>query len=1377
MEGGGGAGGGAGGSGGGGFGAGGGGGPGTVRVFSFLNGKWVQKGSDLTSDTNGDMFGGRVSLSSDGSILAVGATGDSSGGIDSGTVFIYEWNGSSWDIKGSAIIGDSSGDMLSGRGKALEISSDGSTVIVGSSDFNSDKGIAKVYKWDGSASWGKLGGDFTGSAGDDLGWATAISSDGTIIAVSSRDAENTGSNKGIVQIYEWDGSSWSQKGSDIEGEANSDRSGSAISMSNDGSVISIGAYGNDDGGLNAGHVRVFAWDGSSWSQRGNDFDGDANDSNWRNQLSGDGSTLAIGQVAANSQAGQVKVYEWDGSSWSQKGTTLAGETSDMFGGGLSLSDDGSMLGVGSSGADTYGSSDNVGSFKIFKFNSTDVTAPTITGVTSSTSDGTFIIGDSISISISFSDSVNVVTTGGTPTLELETGTTNRTATYSSGTGTSTLVFTYTVQSGDTATDLDYVSTSSLALNSGTIKDASGNDANLTLASPGASGSLANSKAFVIDGNAPTISGVTSSTSDGTFKIGDSISISVSFSDSVNVVTTGGTPTLDLETGTTNRTATYSSGTGTSTLVFTYTVQSGDTATDLDYVSTSSLALNSGTIKDASGNDATLTLATPGASGSLAYSKAFVIDGIAPTFTSGSTNTTGTKVILTYNETLSATTAATSAFSVTTAGASNSVTDATVSGSTVELTLTTAVKNDEAVTVTYIDPSGSDDANAIQDAAGNDVATLISTSVTNNSTVAGTPPTLLSSSPVDDASSITTSSNIVLTFSEAVDLETGNIVIYKASDDSVVETFDVASSTLVTGTGTNTITINPTSDLAEQTSYYIQIAGTAFDDIAGNSYVGINSVSTFSFTTADETAPTFTSTTPANGATSVATSTNLSFTFSEAVVAKTGNLTIYNSADDSVFATISVSDTSLVSGSGTSTITVDPLSDLEEQTSYYAYIDATAFDDIAGNSLAGVSDKTSYTFTTADETAPTLSSTSSTSISENTTSVHTYTTDETVTWSLNGGNDSALFAINSSTGALTFTTAPDYESPTDSDSNNTYVVVVRATDAASNTSDQTLTVSVSDVDDNPTYSLSTSINVPQENYSLTTTVNTSYVDTGTTLYWSVSGTNVDLADFSTGDLTGSDTVASDGTFSFTHFIANDGSTEGYETFDIKLFSDSGRTTQVGDTKSILIRDSAITEQIAEINSELSTITAMHTVGQQYTLAYIRDYDGNLHANSNEVADTVKSSYKYQGMIDVNADSISEAIYTNKESGRWVTASIDSTTGNADFTDYGQNGTTRIVGIYIDPLVTSGEVVAGSDHDSQRRFQNDLEIDNLLAKTSGDYDGDGFQEVYWKTVDGTAYLRALMHDDGNIQYSNYQSESQMSDYLTTNGYESTVSEITS
>ena len=180
-------------------------------------------------------------------------------------------------------------------------------------------------------------------------------------------------------------------------------------------------------------------------------------------------------------------------------------------------------------------------------------------------------------------------------------------------------------------------------------------------------------------------------------------------------------------------------------------------------------------------------------------------------------------------------------------------------------------------------------------------------------------------------------------------------------------------------------------------------------------------------------------------------------------------------------------------------------------------------------------------------------------------------------------------------------------------------------------------------------------------------------------------------------------------------------------------------------------------------------------QTYELGGIKDFDGTPHANPEPISDLAKQSYKYQGMVDVNKNGESEAIFTNKITGRWATASISSS-GEIDYTDYGKDGTTRIVGIYIDPLVTSGDVVQFSDHDSQYRFQNDLKIDNLLVKTSGDFDSDGVQEVYWKTADGSAYLRSLMHSDGNIRYANYQSEEQMSNYLTANGYESIISDIT-
>ncbi|WP_247878879.1 Ig-like domain-containing protein, partial [Niveispirillum sp. SYP-B3756] len=128
------------------------------------------------------------------------------------------------------------------------------------------------------------------------------------------------------------------------------------------------------------------------------------------------------------------------------------------------------------------------------------------------------------------------------------------------------------------------------------------------------------------GSPPTVTGVTSSTANGAYKVGSAISIQVTFSEAVTVT---GTPQLTLETGTTDRTINYASGTGTSTLTFTYTVQAGDTASDLDYLSTSALTLNGGTIQSSGGADAILTLATPGATNSLGANKAIIIDTTAP----------------------------------------------------------------------------------------------------------------------------------------------------------------------------------------------------------------------------------------------------------------------------------------------------------------------------------------------------------------------------------------------------------------------------------------------------------------------------------------------------------------------------------------------------------------------------------------------------------------------------------------------------------------------------------------------------------------------------------------------------------------------------
>jgi len=159
------------------------------------------------------------------------------------------------------------------------------------------------------------------------------------------------------------------------------------------------------------------------------------------------------------------------------------------------------------------------------------------------------------------------------------------------------------------------------------------------------------------------------------------------------------------------------------------------------------------------------------------------------------------------------------------------------------------------------------------------------------------------------------------------------------------------------------------------------------------------------------------------------------------------------------------------------------------------------------------------FTPPDNTAPTITgpssatgATSSISISENTTSVHTFTANESVTWS-KSGTDGSFFAINSSSGVLTIT-ARDFESPADNGNNNTYVVVITATDGASNASNQTLTVTITNVNEAPTISINSSnathAITQAENSTSITTYTASDVDAGASLAFSISGT--DAADF-------------------------------------------------------------------------------------------------------------------------------------------------------------------------------------------------------------------------------------------------------------------------
>jgi len=168
-----------------------------------------------------------------------------------------------------------------------------------------------------------------------------------------------------------------------------------------------------------------------------------------------------------------------------------------------------------------------------------------------------------------------------------------------------------------------------------------------------------------------------------------------------------------------------------------------------------------------------------------------------------------------------------------------------------------------------------------------------------------------------------------------------------------------------------------------------------------------------------------------------------------------------------------------------------------------------------------------------------------------------------------------------------------------------------------------------------------------------------------------------------------------------------------------------------------------------------------------LANLRDYGGNSLGSNN--------SWVQIGRTDVEGDGDQEVILVNSVNGRWATLGVIEQGGleGVNFDNHGANGDTRVVGIYIDPLVDAGQVEQGGPFDSQTRFQNDLNagrVSNVLG--SSDYDNDGGQEVYFALSDGSAVLHAYMHADGNIRYANYQSATDLANFMTLHGVDPSV-----
>ncbi|OZV70858.1 T9SS type A sorting domain-containing protein [Winogradskyella aurantia] len=343
-----------------------------IVVFSQF-----QIGNDIDGLTAGDFSGQSVSINSAGNIIAIGALYNYSGGngIGEGYVRIYENINNEWIQLGQTILGEFIGDQF---GQSVSLNSSGNIIAIGanaSSENGTASGNVRIYQYNNNF-WSQLGQNIEGeSSFDQSGISVSLNFDGDIIAIGAWENDGNGEGSGHARVYEFNGINWIQKGLDIDGENPGDRSGWSVSLNSSGNNVAIGALFNDGNGDGSGHVRVYEFSGTNWTQKGLDIDGEnpGDRLGWSVNLDASGNYLVASSDlnSDNEQySGQVIVYQFINSNWLQIGSDLNGEFEmDAFGTSVSLSGDGLILAVGAAGNDNNGN--DSGYVRIYNLENSD----------------------------------------------------------------------------------------------------------------------------------------------------------------------------------------------------------------------------------------------------------------------------------------------------------------------------------------------------------------------------------------------------------------------------------------------------------------------------------------------------------------------------------------------------------------------------------------------------------------------------------------------------------------------------------------------------------------------------------------------------------------------------------------------------------------------------------------------------------------------------------------------------------------------------------------------------------------------------------------------------------------------------------------------
>lgn len=306
---------------------------------------WYQIGREIFGITANDNTGYSVSLSGDGQSLAVSSPGVSWTGFNQGLVRVYNLSAGDWVQRGDVIYGDGSARL----GFSTAVNDTGTVVAMGGPFYTlsgaTNRGVARVFEWSNNA-WVQRGSGFAGaSSGDQLGWSVSLSGDGNVIAIGAIGVDDASSNAGAVLVYEWTGAAWAKRGATITGTTSSGRGGWSVSLSSDGATLAVGEpQANSDAGV----VAVYQWNGTAWTQVGDTIAGVAA-GDWFGyavSISDSGGVLAVGAPQSNSgapQPGMAYVYVFVDGTWQRRGGVFVGDTGSDLGRTISLSGDGGRL--------------------------------------------------------------------------------------------------------------------------------------------------------------------------------------------------------------------------------------------------------------------------------------------------------------------------------------------------------------------------------------------------------------------------------------------------------------------------------------------------------------------------------------------------------------------------------------------------------------------------------------------------------------------------------------------------------------------------------------------------------------------------------------------------------------------------------------------------------------------------------------------------------------------------------------------------------------------------------------------------------------------------------------------------------------------------